>query len=263
MENTGDNGCEASDDGRTLKSLERSFAIISELKEREVAGVTELANATGLSKGSVHKHLATLRAGDFVTKDDRAYRLGLRFLDIGADVRNQIEGNTLIQEKLRELAEETGETAQFTVREHGRAVVLYRETGMQGVFSKGRVGKRFHIHHTAAGKAMLAQMPREEVQRLIDTYGLTAATENTITTETALFDELDKVRKQGFAINESESTRGLRAVAVPIVDSDENILGAFAIAGPAHRLKHEQLENEISDLIHRSVNELELNLAHS
>ncbi|MFD1588284.1 IclR family transcriptional regulator [Halorientalis brevis] len=258
---TGDDG--ANVDGRTLKSLERSFAIIAELKSRDGAGVTELANVTGLSKSSVHKHLATLRAGDFVRKDGDVYRLGLRFLDIGGHVRNQIEGNTLIREKLRDLAEESGETAQFTVTEHGQAVVLYRETGSHGVFSKGRVGKRFDMHLTAAGKAMLAQMPEDQVRRLVETDGLTAATENTITSEAELFAELEAIREQGFAVNESESTKGLRAVAVPIMDPNDDVLGAFAVAGPAHRLKDDRLTNEIPDLIHRSVNELELNLAHS
>ncbi|WP_435320407.1 IclR family transcriptional regulator [Haloarchaeobius sp. TZWSO28] len=257
------NGKEASGGGETLKSLERSFAIVSELKARETAGVTELADATGLSKSSVHKHLATLCAGDFVTKDDSTYRLGLRFLDLGGHVRNQLEGNKLIQQKLRELAEESGETAQFTVREHGRAVVLYREAGSHGVFSKGRVGKRFHIHHTAAGKAMLAQMSRADVQHIIDTYGLSAATESTITSESELFDELDAIRERGFAVNEGESTKGLRSAAATILSPEDEILGAFAIAGPAHRLKDDRLMNEIPDLLHRSVNELELNLAHS
>lgn len=257
----GDDGTSA--DSRTLKSLERSFAIITELKDRDGARVTELADATGLSKSSVHKHLATLRAGDFVSKDGDVYRLGLRFLDIGGHVRNQVEGNTLIQEKLKELAAESGETAQFTVAEHGRSIVLYRETGSHGVFSKGRVGKRFHMHLTAAGKAILAHLPSDEIRQVVETHGLPATTEHTITDEEELFAELETVRERGFATNKSESTKGLRAVAAPLMDPNDEILGAFAVAGPAHRLKDDRLETDLPDLIHRVVNELELNLAHS
>ncbi|WP_136715672.1 IclR family transcriptional regulator [Halorientalis salina] len=263
MEDSQTDGTGASVDGRTLKSLERSFGIITELKEREGARVTELADATGLSKSSVHKHLTTLRAGDFVTKNGDEYRLGLRFLDLGAHVRSQIEGNTLVQEKLRELARESGETAQFTVREHGRAVVLYREAGSHGVFSKGRVGKRFHIHQPAAGKAILAELPRETVDDIVETYGLPDATENTIADEDELFAELERIRERGFALNEEETTKGLRAVAVPIMNPDDYVLGAFAVAGPTHRMKGERLEEDVPELLHRIVNELELNLAHS
>ena len=258
---TGGDGARAG--SQTLKSLERSFAIVKQLKERDGAGVTELATATGLSKSSVHKHLATLRQGDFVAKDGDTYRLGLRFLDFGGYVRNQIEGATLIREKLQELAEESGETAQFTVFEHGRAVVLYRETGSHGVFSKGRVGKRFYSHQTAAGKAMLAELADDEVQSFIETHGLPAATENTITDPDELFAELARIREHGFAVNDGESTDGLRAVAVAITGPDGGTLGAFAVAGPSHRMKDDRLETEIPALLHPIVNELELNLAHS
>jgi DNA-binding IclR family transcriptional regulator len=248
---------------QTLKSLERSFVIVKELKERDGAGVTELASATGLSKSSVHKHLATLRQGDFVAKEGDTYRLGLRFLDFGGYVRNQTEGATLVREKLQELAEESGETAQFTVFEHGRAVVLYRETGSHGVFSKGRVGKRFFGHQTAAGKAMLAELSDDEVEAFVEQHGLPAATGNTITEADELLTELDRIRERGFALNRGESTEGLRAAAVSITGPDGDILGAFALAGPSHRMKDDRLESEIPDLIHPVVNELELNLAHS
>ncbi|WP_435361886.1 IclR family transcriptional regulator [Haloarchaeobius sp. DFWS5] len=249
--------------GATLRSLERTFTLIKELERRDGAGVTELAEAVDLSKSSVHKHLTTLRAGDFVRKDGDRYSLGLRFLDIGGYVRNQLEGNTLVQTKLREIAAESGETVQFTVEEHGRAVVLYRETGTQGVFSRGRVGKRFYMHQTAAGKAILSQMPTSRVREIVEQHGLPAATKNTITSEEELLETLETARERGFTLNRGESTRGLHAVAVPISAPNDAILGAFAVAGPVHRLNGETIEETIPNLIHRGVNELELNLAHS
>jgi DNA-binding IclR family transcriptional regulator len=248
---------------QTLKSLGNSFAIITELQAREGARVTELANATGLSKSSVYKHLATLVEHDFVTKEGDNYRLGFRFLDIGSHVRNQIEGSRVIKEKLREVAEETEETAQFTTEEHGRAVVLFRETGRRGVLTKGRVGKRFYVHQTAAGKAILSQFPDEHVRAVLARNGLPPATEATIADESALFTELEAVRERGYAYNDEESTKGLRAVAVPLMAPDDSVLGAFAVAGPTHRMKDARLEGDLPDLLRSVVNELELNLAHS
>lgn len=246
-----------------LKSLEHTFAIVTELQERERAGVTELARATDLSKSSVYKHLATLAAGDFVTKDGDEYRLGLRFLDIGAQVRTRVDGARVIRSKLREIAEETEETAQFSTMEHGRAVVLFRDTGRRGVLTKGRVGKRFYLHQTAGGKSILAQLSDERIHELVETYGLPAATPNTITDEETLFEELERVRERGFAYNYEESTEGLRAVGVPLRGPDRTVLGAFAVAAPTHRMKDDRLETELPDLVQSVVNELELNLAHS
>lgn len=248
---------------QTLKSIENTFAIVTELQEREEAGVTELATATGLSKSSVYKHLATLSAGDFVAKEGEQYRLGLRFLDIGAQVRSRLDGAHVIRTKLREIAEETEETAQFSTMEHDRAVVLFRDTGRRGVLTKGRVGKRFYLHQTAGGKSILAQFPDHRIREIIDANGLPAATPNTITDEADLFEELDGVRDRGFAYNYEESTEGLRAVGVPLREPDGTVLGAFAVAAPTHRLKDDRLETEIPDLVKSVVNELELNLAHS
>lgn len=248
---------------QTIKSLEKTFAIVTELQEREQAGVTELANATNLSKSSIYKHLATLSVGDFVTKEGDQYRLGLRFLDIGSHVRSGLDESRVIRAKLREIAEETEETAQFSTMEHGRAVVLFRETGRRGVLTKGRVGKRFYLHQTAGGKAILSQFPDERVRAIIDEHGLPASNSNTITDEAELFEEIDVVRERGFAYNYEESTEGLRAVGVPLQGPDGDVLGAFAVAAPTHRMKGDRLETEIPDLVQSVVNELELNLAHS
>ncbi|WP_336361654.1 IclR family transcriptional regulator [Haladaptatus sp. ZSTT2] len=246
----------------TLKSLDNTFTIITELQERGGARVTELANATELSKSSVYKHLTTLVSHDLVTKKADQYHLGLRFLDVGAHVRHQIEGARIIKEKLREVAEETEETAQFTTEEHGRAVVLFRETGRRGVLTKGRVGKRFHIHQTAAGKAILSQFSDERVRDLIARNGLPRATKGTIVDEDELLDDLEAIRERGYSYNNEESTKGLRAVAVPLMAPDRNVLGAFAVAGPTHRMNQDRLDGELPELLRSVVNELELNLTH-
>lgn len=247
----------------TIQSLEHSFAIVTALQERDGARVTELADATGLSKSSVYKHLTTLYRHDFVTKVGDEYRLGLRFLDVGSYVRGQVEGARLIKTKLREIAEETEETAQFTVAEHGRAVVLFRETGRRGVLTKGRVGKRFFVHQTAAGKAILSTLPDDRIHALVDRNGLPAATDATITDRDELLEAIDGVRERGFSYNRAESTEGLHAVGVPLMAPDGGVLGAFAVAGPTHRMKDERLTGEIPDLVRSVVNELELNLTHA
>ncbi|ADD05817.1 IclR family transcription regulator [Natrialba magadii ATCC 43099] len=256
-------GPEPGDDESTIKSVDTSFAIVTALKERDSAGVTELADATGLSKSSVHKHLRSLLKHDFVVTDGDEYRLGLRYLDLGAHVRAQIPGSSEIKRKLRELAEQAGESAQFAVEERGKAVVLYREVSHGGVYSRGRVGRRFYMHQTAAGKALLSQFSEQWVREIVARHGLPATTPHTITDEDALFEELEEVRERGVAFNSEGSTEGLRSVAVPVSGPDGDVLGAFAVAGPTHRLEGERFETEIPDLLRSIVNELELNLAYS
>ncbi|WP_077152382.1 IclR family transcriptional regulator [Halorubrum tropicale] len=250
-------------EGSTIQSIDTSFAIITALRERDGAGVTELAEVTDLSKSSVHKHLRSLMKHGFVVKDGDEYRLGLRYLDLGAHVRAQIPGSTEIKHKLRELASETGESAQFAVEERGQTVVLHRDVSHGGVYSRGRVGRRFYIHQTAAGKAILSQFSDLWVREILERHGLPKATPHTVSDEAALFEELTEIRECGVAFNSEESTEGLRSVAVPVTGPDGDVLGAFAVAGPTHRITGERFETEIPDLIRSVVNELELNLAYS
>lgn len=247
----------------TIKSVETSLEIVDELQDRDGAGVSELAEVTGKSKGTVHKHLITLLEHDYVVKEGDVYRIGLRFLDVGGYALHQIEGLQYIEPKVQELADLTGETVQFSIEQRGRSVVLDRKAGQKGVFSRARIGKRFYMHQIAGGKAILADLPDERVREIIDRHGLPAATEETITSDAELFEELETVRERGYAFNIDESTRGLRAVGVPLTGPNGNVIGAFAVAGPSHRMRDERFESEIPDTTRSVINELELNLAHS
>ncbi|THE64547.1 IclR family transcriptional regulator [Salinadaptatus halalkaliphilus] len=246
-----------------IQSVERSLEIIEELKRQDGAGVSELASAIGVSKGTAHKHLVTLLEHDYVRKDDGSYHIGPQFLDVGGYALHQFRGISHIEPKIRELAELTGETVQFSTESRGRSIVLKREVGTQGVCSRARLGKRFYMHQIAGGKAVLANVPERRVREIIDRHGLPAATESTITNESRLFDELEAIRSRGYAFNRDESTDGLHAVGVPLTGPDGNVLGAFAVAGPSHRMRGEWFEDEIPDFMQSAVNELELNLTYS
>jgi DNA-binding IclR family transcriptional regulator len=249
--------------GSTIRSIDTSFTIVTALRESDGAGVTDLAERTGLSKSSVHKHLRSLMKHGCVVKDGEEYRLGLRYLDLGAHVREQYPGSTEIKHKVRDLATQTEESAQFAVEERGHAVVLYREVSHGGVYSRGREGRRFRMHQTAAGKAILSRHSDQWVREIVDRHGLPAATAQTIDDEAELLEELAAIRERGVAFNSEESTEGLRSVAVPVAGPDGDALGALAVAGPTHRLTGERFERELPDLVRSVVNEIELNLAHS
>lgn len=246
----------------TIKAVERSHAVIESLRELDHPTVTEVSNHLGSSKGSVFKHLKTLQESGFVVREGNSYRLGLRFLDIGGQLRYGHPGSQTIKDKMQELAEETNETSIYTVLDDTRTTTLFRETGSRGVSTRTRIGKRLYPHETAAGKTILSQLSEEEVDYIIDEVGLPAITENTITDRDEFLDELEAVREQGYAFNLGESVEGLVAMAVPLVPNDE-VLGACSVTGPYHRMKGDPINEEISETLLSFVNELELNIAHS
>jgi len=257
------NANEPDSNRNTVKAVETSITIIESLKQQKSAGLTEVANETGLSKSNIHKHLTTLRKEGFVVKEGDEYRLSLQYLDFGSEARLWYPGTQLIKPRITELAQKTGEVAQFMIEERGWSVIVYKETGHQGVSIRTRPGTHLQMHQTASGKAMLSYMPDSKVEKILDRHGLEAATENTITDEAEFFKELERTRERGYAINKGESTRGLQAVSAPIRKMNDDVLGACSVSGPAHRMKGRTTEKEIPELLLSIVNEFELNIAHS
>ncbi|WP_435181088.1 IclR family transcriptional regulator [Halorussus sp. AFM4] len=249
--------------GRTVKTTETAFTVIEGLEDLDGARVTELADHLGLADSTVHSHLATLYEMGYVVKEGDQYLIGSRFLQLGEAAQERKEAFELVKPKVKHLAEETEERCQFIVEEHGRGVYLHRETGERAVSTDSGLGKRIYLHSTAAGKAVLASLPEERVERILDRWGLPALTDNTITDADELLDELDATRERGFAVNKEENTEGLRAVGVPLTDGTGELIGSLSISGPSHRMKGEWFEEEIPNLLLGTVNELELNLKYS
>ncbi|PSP82286.1 IclR family transcriptional regulator [Halobacteriales archaeon QS_1_68_17] len=254
----------ADESGRNvIKSDVKLLAILERVRENQEVGVTEIAADLDMAKSTVHAHLNTLEREGYVVKEGSLYRLGLRFLSLGISVREEWPGFEMIREKVDELAADTGERVQFIVEEHGYGVYVYRAVGESAVETDSRVGKRVPLNAISAGKAILAFVDEERIAEIVDDIGLPGLTENTITDPDVLRSELEGIRKHGFARNVEESTEGLRAVGVPILNPDGTVIGAISVSGPSHRLTDETFEQEIPNLILGAVNEIELKLRFS
>lgn len=251
------------DDGpRTIKSAGRLFALVQGLDELEQAGVTQLAEYVDLPTSTVHQYLASLVENEYVVKRGDTYRLALRFLGHGMKIRDEMPLYTHSQPVLEELAEETEEIAWLLVKEHGVAVTLSRVVGEHGLEKfRGRVGGRSELHTHAAGKAILANIPRQRVDEIIEQRGLISHTDQTITDPDVLYEELAEIRERGYAYNEDETIPGIRSVGAAITGADDEVLGAVAVGGPENRLKGEYFCETLPDLLTGAANEIELKVS--
>lgn len=247
---------------KPLKTLQTSKRVLDTVQELDGAGVTDVAERLDLATSTAHGYLSTLEGIDFLYKQGGVYHIGLEFLNKGGYARERKKAYGVVRQKVVEVAEETGERSQFKVEEHGQAIYLYTHTGSHAVHMDARAGKKSHLHASAAGKAILAELPASRQQAVVDQKGLPALTDRTLTDETALAEELQTVRDRGFAINKQESIDGLNAVGVPIMEPNGDVLGAISVSGPANRLKGEKLEEEIPSLLLGVVNEIELNIPY-
>ncbi|WP_430540827.1 IclR family transcriptional regulator [Natrialbaceae archaeon AArc-T1-2] len=248
--------------GTPLKTVVRTFEIVEFIKDREGARVLEVSEHFDLPNSTVHSYLASLHELGYLVKDGDEYHVGLQFLHVGGHAATRHRAYQMARPKVKELAMETNERAQFIVEEFGYGIYLHMETGDNAVETDVRIGKMASLHTTSAGKAILAHLPEEQVMRIVDRYGLSKRTENTITDPDALLEELETIRDRGYAYNDGERITGMRAVGVPITDVEDDVVGALSVSGPAHRMKGNWYEKEIPDLLLGTANELELNLTY-
>lgn len=250
-------------DGRK-KTTMRSFSIAETLMDLEGATLAELVDELGLAKSTVYAHLETLRDGGYVLKEGGEYHVGMQFLNLGGHAATRKRGYKLAREKVRMLADVTDERAQFIVEENGRGYYLFSDSASEtAVETDVRPGKVIHLHTTAAGKAILANLPRSRVEAIVETRGLQRSTEHTITDRAELFEELERVRDRGYAYNKSERVVKQWAIGVPVLATDGDVLGGLSVSGPEHRVKGDRFEDEFPSLLLGVANEMELNLAYS
>jgi len=246
-----------------VKSIARMAELLQKLQRADGAGVSQLAGELDVSKSTVYNHLTSLKEYGYVVQEGNEYFVGLGFLDHGEYARGRQVGYQLIREKVRAVANETGELCQYLVEEHGLGTFIIRELGDQAVETSTRIGNSVYLNHVTAGKALLAYLSAERVEEIIAQHGLPGKTERTITSRDELDSELQAIRERGYAIDREEHLKGLYAIGAPIRHNDGEVLGAISVAGPANRINRQQRKEEIAQILLEKTNEVELTLEHS
>lgn len=250
-------------DASILTTIERAFEIIELIMDVNGAGVTDVAQQLDIPKSTAHNYLSTLNSQGYLDKEGDQYRIGLKFLNPGGHAAADLPAYQLLRAKVNALAEETNERAQLIVLNHGKGIYVYEMHGIDAVQTDVRIGKRVGLHTTSAGKAILAGLPDERIERIVDRTGLPRQTEHTITDRDELWECLEEVRNRGYAFNDEERIDGQRAVGVAISGKDGVATTALSVSGPMNRLRGDRFREEIPNTLLGMANEVELNIQFS
>lgn len=248
--------------GRTIRSVKIAFNIIEVLQDRGQIGVTELADELEHSKSTIYSHLQTLEERKIIVREQNGYRLSLRILDMATHVREQIGNYDVIRNAVEKLADETGEIAQFGVEEHGKVSYLYKATGDESVKTRSRIGTQEPMYSTSLGKAILAFLPPQRTEEIVQSASFDPHTPQTVTSPEDLYDQLEEIAERGYAIDDEENIRGVRCIAAPVENGDV-VLGAISITGPSSRFTQDYLDGELSEHVQRAANVIEINTKFS
>lgn len=249
--------------GVRVKSAATTFEVVDALKTIDEPGVTDVADHLDIPKSTAHDHLQTLEELDFVVNGPEGYQIGARFLEYGGYARENTKVYRVARPVVKRLAEETGEHANFMIEEHGLGVFLYKVKGDDAVALDTHPGMRVPLQTTALGKTIMAHTPREEVERILDEHGLPQVTEHTVTDREELFDEFERIRDRGYAVDDEERVAGMRCIAAPVLDRDGDVLGAVSVSGPMSRMHDDRFENDIPRRVMSAGNVIEVNMTYS
>ena len=237
---------------RTVPALYNAFNIL-ELLTNSGAGLTlpDLVERSNLAKSSVHYLLVTLERCGYVRRSERTgrYLLGVKLFSMANSALGSLSLRQRTAAFLSGLKMRTGLTVHMAILEHSEAILIAREETQRGSRLASWIGKRMDMHCTGIGKAMLAYLPEAEVDAMIRKHGLARHNENTNSTRRRLNEELERIAKMGYALDNEEDELGVRCIGVPIFGPAGRPLAAISLAGTTHEIALEDLGRLSGELL--------------
>ena len=227
-----------------VPAVDRAARIL-ELLRAEARGMTiaEISEATGWHKSSVHKILVTLNHHRLLDRSEatKQYSLGIALIGYGQYVLNHLDIAFAAKSFLKELADSTGETANYSLVRGTQIVLVDSVESRTDLRVVPPVGTMNPITIKSSGKAVLAYLPEAEAEKIIEAEGLPTFTKNSITDRAALRKELAAIRKCGYATDIEEFRDGISAISAPVFNPSGAAIGTLSLVMPASRLSKNKM----------------------
>lgn len=195
---------------------------------------TDIVDAAGLPKSTVHRILATLVVEGFVTGDaESGYRAGPRFMTLAGRALSGVDISQLAQPVVDRLVAAVDCTVHVGALAGDEMVYIIRTDSSKPYRMRSRVGLAIPMHSTGMGKAVLAAWPIERVRDYAARTGLPARTDATITDLARLEEALAQIRAQGYALDMGENEVGTVCVSAPIYDHTGQVTHGLSISSIA------------------------------
>jgi IclR family pca regulon transcriptional regulator len=246
-----------------IEALGRGLQILEAFSEQSPGlSLTEIASTVGLGKSTVFRFVYTLEKLGYLDRDPetKRYRPGLRVLRLGFAVLNNLEMTQIAQPYLKALSAQCGETTNMTIRDGKEIVYVVRNKTQQVISVNLQLGSRLPVYCTSMGKAQLLDLSQDELRDLLGEGPYPVTGPNTLTTLDALVIELDKVRQQGYAINDEEMAVGLRSVAAPVREATGQAVAAINVSVPSARVSRQELETLLAPMVMDTARRISLAL---
>jgi IclR family KDG regulon transcriptional repressor len=243
-----------------IRSVDRALSILQLFSvESPRWSVVELSTKVQLPVSTTYRLLSTLESRNFIRyrQTTGKYEIGLACLQVASALRPQLDLTQEAAPYLEELRKSFKETVHLAILVDMQVVYLEKLPGLHPIVLMGsRVGSVSPAYCTGLGKAMLAFLPPDEVDRHFHTTGLISFTPNTIVDVGTLHVELEKVRRMGYALDQEEHEPQVVCVAAPILNHSGVVLAAISVSGPAQRMYSAINEGDVCERVTKAAKDI-------
>ncbi|ATW25446.1 IclR family transcriptional regulator [Candidatus Formimonas warabiya] len=227
----------------TVKNLADSLAVMQLFQQkRKELSFTEIGSALKMNKTRLFRILSTLMEFNIIEQSGDNYTLGWKLFEIGQAVPLMRGFKLNTHDILRELTDETGETANLGILVGNEILFIDSAEPNQTLNASFKKGTRLPAHLTSIGKAILSGLDEVKLKQLFSHDQFVRYTPQSVGSFGELLLQLNEVRQQGWAFDDQECYEGVRCLACPVRDHTGNITCAVSISGPATRIHKNNME---------------------
>lgn len=244
---------------QTVKSADRVldiFELFGEVEARELS-LMDITRQLELPASSVFKILQNLVHRGYLDKDEngKTFRLGYKIFQIGAKYAQQTNLTTEFQYMAGQIVSEVNEAVYLAIRSDRNILYIAEKQSTHHVRFISHLGMKLPLHTTAMGKLFLSAMADDDVVQLLSEQELGLLTDRTISDLEKLVEQLQKIRRDGVAYSEGEAVQGIRCVAAPIYNANQELIAAMSISIPTTRWKEDSW-SQMTELVMQGAKKL-------
>ncbi|PTY94769.1 IclR family transcriptional regulator [Heyndrickxia sporothermodurans] len=210
-------------------------------EEEPELSLKEVTERVQLPKPTVYRLLTSLEYCGFLTKTmdseyDKRYKLGLKLMELGQLVSEQLELRKVALPYMKKLANEINEVVHLVIVNHDEAVYIEKVESTHAVRLYTRIGKRSPLYLGSGPKLLLAFLPDKKRKEILDAAAIRPLNKNQI------INEIEEIKRNEFAISYGEQDEGTTGISFPIYDYHRKVIAALAVSGPSYRFEGAHLE---------------------
>lgn len=216
-----------------VSTLEKALDVLDSFDSQHIEmNLSEVVNRTGLGKAAAKRFLFNLAARGYLQQDPKTkkYQLGLRLFELGGIIFSSFSLRKTANHHMSYLQSITGATVLLGVMMEDQLVYMDKREGSSVIRISSDIGWRRPLHYGMLGMVLMAHLPKEEIEKVLEKDPLQAYTRHSIVDKGLFLKHLRKIRIQSYAIDREGVVEGMTGIAAPIRNYTQRVIAALGIA---------------------------------